>query len=375
MAVYKRGRVYWYDFRFNGARHHASCKTRNAVAAKSIESKVRTDLAMGLHGLTPLKAAPTLDKFAVTFREHIRAASLEETTIKFYEAKLLRLLDFKPIASAHLNLIDEEMLENYTKHRRKTVNVGSVILELATLRRLLRYAWKVKKLIPNVPNFPALTGGNERTFVLTQTQESIYLAMASALLHDFGILALDTGVRVNEGLRLEWENVTLEPIGDARLGSIYIPRGKSKNAKRTLSLTPRVKAMLETRRRLFPATRYVFESRRKPGTPIVHGTMDRHHEDVRDAAKTETGDLMFPEEFVVHSLRHTFGTRLGEANTPPYTIMRIMGHASIEQSQRYVHPTPDGMERAFEQLDAMNRFLSGNALEVPTVFTTVEELE
>ncbi len=56
----------------------------------------------------------------------------------------------------------------------------------------------------------------------------------------------------------------------------------------------------------------------------------------------------------MHSLRHTMLTRLGEAGADAFTIMRIAGHSSVTVSQRYVHPTPEGMERAFERLEDLN---------------------
>jgi hypothetical protein len=47
-------------------------------------------------------------------------------------------------------------------------------------------------------------------------------------------------------------------------------------------------------------------------------------------------------------------TRLGEAGAEAFTIMRIAGHSSVTISQRYVHPTPEGLERAFERLEDLN---------------------
>ena len=47
-------------------------------------------------------------------------------------------------------------------------------------------------------------------------------------------------------------------------------------------------------------------------------------------------------------------TRLGEAGADAFTIMRIAGHSNVTVSQRYVHPTPEGMERAFERLEMLN---------------------
>ena len=34
--------------------------------------------------------------------------------------------------------------------------------------------------------------------------------------------------------------------------------------------------------------------------------------------------------------------------------MRIAGHSSVEVSQKYVHPSTDAMERAFERLETLN---------------------
>jgi hypothetical protein len=48
-------------------------------------------------------------------------------------------------------------------------------------------------------------------------------------------------------------------------------------------------------------------------------------------------------------------TRLGEAGADAFTIMRIAGHGSVTVSQRSVHPTPAGMERAFERLEQLNQ--------------------
>jgi site-specific recombinase XerD len=64
--------------------------------------------------------------------------------------------------------------------------------------------------------------------------------------------------------------------------------------------------------------------------------------------------LKLPEDFVIHSLRHTMLTRLGEAGADAFTIMRIAGHSSMTVSQRYVHPTPESLERAFERLENLD---------------------
>ena len=76
-------------------------------------------------------------------------------------------------------------------------------------------------------------------------------------------------------------------------------------------------------------------------------TLEDQHKRMRDSLK-------LPKDAVIHSFRHTFGTRLGEAGADAFTIMRAMGHSTVVVSQNYVHPTPEAMERAFERLNAAN---------------------
>ena len=58
-----------------------------------------------------------------------------------------------------------------------------------------------------------------------------------------------------------------------------------------------------------------------------------------------------PTDFVLHSFRHTYGTRLGETGADAFTIMRLMGHSTVTMSQRYVHPSPVAMENAVSQME------------------------
>jgi integrase len=78
--------------------------------------------------------------------------------------------------------------------------------------------------------------------------------------------------------------------------------------------------------------------------------------------------LKLCREFVIHSLRHTFLTGLGESGAEALTIMKLAGHSSIAMSQRYVHPTPEAMERAMERLDSMNQKALEGLKEAPKDF-------
>ena len=49
-----------------------------------------------------------------------------------------------------------------------------------------------------------------------------------------------------------------------------------------------------------------------------------------------------------HDLRHEYGSRLGDADVNLKKIARLMGHARTQQTERYVHPTDDGLLAATE---------------------------
>ena len=375
MAVYKRGKIYWYDFWFNGERYQASTKTRNLRTAEQIEAKAKTDLALGLYGLAPLKPAPSLTKYAERFREFVRTRhKAHPETISFYLEKLGRLLEFRALADSRLNRIDEAMIDQYIQHRRGQVNKPATVnRELATLRRLLHVASDVHKLIARVPRIKLLPGETEREFVLSQDQEKSYLAVAEDTLRDFAILSLDTGVRAGEGVTLEWMDVHFEPAPKSKFGYIQIRERGRKKRGRILSMTPRVKATLENRRRFLPDAVHVFPGRSKDRHILV-SSLDHQHVRARIKAKDDGEKPIFTtKDFVIHSLRHTFGTRLGESGADAFTIMKIMGHASVTVSQRYVHPTPERLESAFARLNAMNEFLREGKIEVPTEVTTGEK--
>lgn len=345
MGVFKRGRVYWYHFLFNGEHVQESTKQGNPRTARQMEAAHKTALAKGEVGIRERKPVPLLKDFAQRFIDAIEVrCAAKRNTVQFYASKLARLLKFEPLADARLDRIDEALIESYVQGRSKQVAPASVNRELATLRRLLRLAHEWRE-IDRVPRIRLLPGERERIFVLNHAQEREYLSSAPQPLHDAAMLMLDTGLRVGEVLALDWHDVHLEPAGAARLGYLHVRSGKSKNAKRNLSLTPRVRAMLETRLAAARLSPLVFTSEGGTGSLSIF-TLEDQHSRVRKA--------MGLSECVIHSFRHTFGTRVGEAGADAFTIMRAMGHSTVTVSQKYVHPTPEAMERAFERLEALN---------------------
>jgi integrase len=343
MAIFKRGRIYWYHFVFNGEHVQESSKQGNPRVARQIEAAHRTRLAKGEVGIQERQKAPRLSEFASRFKDFTEVrCKARPSTVVFYKNKLARLLEFDFIADARLDQIDEALVERFVLDRRKQVEPATVNRELATLRRMLRLAQEWK-LIDRVPRIRLLDGERTRDFVLNQQLEHEYLGHAPQPLRNIALLILETGLRIGEALMLQWDHIRLEPLPRAKFGYLKVVAGKSKNARRTIPLTDRVALML--RRRMGQTTSPLVFANRE-GKPYLVTSINHLHHKVRSS-------MGLPKDFVIHSLRHTMLTRLGESGVDAFTIMRIAGHSSITVSQRYVHPSQEAMERAFQCLEAL----------------------
>ncbi len=150
-------------------------------------------------------------------------------------------------------------------------------------------------------------------------QERIYLEFAPDPLKDAAVLMVDTGLRVGEVLVLEWRVVALSAAPGAPHGFLCIRRGKMVNARRFIPLTSRVRSMLETCQTESKAI-FVFTDE-SGAAPLSRFMLRDQHVKIRRAMK-------LPADAVIHSLRHTALTRLGEAGADAFSIMKLAGHST-----------------------------------------------
>src|SRR5215467_5896856 len=114
MALFKRGRVWWYEFVFKGQRIQESTRQRNKDTARDMEASRRTALAKGLVGIEDIKPVRTLAEYADRFRSHIAARCAQTPApVDFYYKKLARLLEYSPLRRARLDRVDLALIDSY----------------------------------------------------------------------------------------------------------------------------------------------------------------------------------------------------------------------------------------------------------------------
>lgn len=153
-------------------------------------------------------------------------------------------------------------------------------------------------------------------------------------------VSLATGMRRGELLALTWDAV------DLKRQTIYLEGEETKSYQsREIPLNDYVVKILRkwNLQQGRPRDGYVF-----PGPTGHVANLKKSFGAVLDAAEikreTPQGRLTW------HSLRHTFGTRLGAAGVDPQTLRELMGHADLATTQRYLQSDEDRRRDAVARL-------------------------
>ena len=337
MAIYKRGKVYWYKFTWNGKAIRESTKQGNDKVARQMEAAHRTSLAKGEVGIREKRAVPTLAEFC---KQRIEPWAQRRSSWIWYRAGIRALLRCKPLANLRLDQIQGEEAGDFAARRQSEgLEVGSVNSSLRVLRRVIRLAveWGV---LEKAPKIDLLAGERRRERVVTPQEEQQYLAVASPLLAAVATVLADTGLRPDECHRLRWEEITW---ANGRNGTLLVTHGKTAAARRVLPMSLRVRSVLEGRWIVLgrPRDGWIWPAPTKTGH-IDHSSLKKQH--------TRAVKLSAVRPFVLYSLRHTFLTRLGESGCDAWTLAKVAGHSSVAISSRYVHPSEDAVLAAISRL-------------------------
>ena len=248
MSIYKRGGVYWYKFMWQGKLVRESTKQGNDKVARQMESAHRTSLAKGEVGIREKRVAATLAQFIEARFEPWARSTFEKTSPKtwrdYYRVGVRTILAYKALAGLRLDEITSEKVADFAAYRQSQgVQVSTVNSSLQVLRRALRLAaeWGLIQAAPRVKLQP---GARHHEHVVSLQEEARYLVAVPEPLASVAAVLVDTGLRPEECFRLRWESITWT---NGRHGTLLVTHGKTAAARRMLPVTPRVRAVLETR--------------------------------------------------------------------------------------------------------------------------------
>lgn len=238
--------------------------------------------------------------------------------------------------------LTEFAVTGYIKARREQgAATATINRELSTLNhflaRCVEWKWVKEK--------PRISKGDEPRKKIVVLNPNDQQALMQAAIGDqdpltwlFVAIALGTGMRHSEILRIRWEHI------DTDLRRIHLPTAKA--GSREQPIPPTLASTLARERDqldnpaawLFPTTRA--DAKREHRQTMAH--------QFRRAVKRAKLD---PGKVTPHVLRHTAITGLVQAGVDLPTIQRISGHKTLEMVLRYTHLSDDHIDEAVAKLD------------------------
>jgi integrase len=342
MAVYRRGKIWWYSFEFQGRRIQESTGFKNLKRAKDAEAIRRTDLLERRAGLTPKKSPPRFEEFILAFlkwskqKHRPKTYELHENNCKslrrYFEGKWLDEITPGMVEDFKLARVQERRWGE--KHER-TISVVTVNRALATLRLMFNYAERCEYQLPNPVRRVEFYKEPRSIRTISLEEEIAYFAAASQPLKDVARIILDTGMRPDEVFRIEFANI------DFSRRSIFNTFGKTPAATRKLTMTDEVYFLLKARA-ASAHSRYAFPSPVNPDRPIARLHKAHYGAVARAGIK---------QRFVLYDLRHTYASHAVMAGVDLPTLAALLGHTSIQMTMRYVHPAEEHKREATGKLE------------------------
>ena len=172
---------------------------------------------------------------------------------------------------------------------------------------------------------------NQIVRYLSDDEETAILNACSDTMKPIVLCALHTGMRREEMLSLKWQEVDLEQ----RL--IRVRFSKSKKS-RYIPVNDQLLEVLKALPR-WDDCEYVFAN---------PDTRNRWF-DIK-VAWAYTIRRSKVKNFRFHDLRHTFASRLVQSGVQIQVVQELLGHATLEMTQRYAHLAPGDLRRAVDLL-------------------------
>jgi integrase len=346
MAVYRRGKIWWYRFEFGGRRIQKSSHLANKHKAEQMEAKYKTDLAEGHAGIC--RKAPPL-RFDEAVQRFLEWSSYKHRP-KTHEGHKMQCDILKRFFYGKwLDQITPEIVEHFRLVRlheeRKNANDGSTVSPATVNRALETLRLIFNHLELKSPTRKEMFFDEEgKTRVVSVREELAYFRETSQPLRDIATVILQTGMRPDEVFRMEVRNL------DFGRRTIFNPSGKTKAAKRAIPMTNEVFEILRNRSKE-TRSRWVFSSPAGPGRPARPDLPIKGVRKAHDAAIKRAG---IQEHFRLYDLRHTYATRAAQAGIDVLTLAALLGHTTIQMTSRYVHPTDQHKREAVQKLEAYN---------------------
>lgn len=308
----------------------------NKTIAQQQEAIIQTKLLAGT--MVSERAQSAMMTFAAWAKEYVeieevkrlrsyreRCQRITSVLVPFFGKKLLQDITAKDV-------------QDFRQDRLRGRAVATVNVDHNILKHMLKHAMKRDLVTRNVACLVAAPKPrNARDRVLTPEEWTRLYRAAPDWFKPVLLTGYHTGMRLEEILTLTWDRVDLEK------GRIFLPGALTKTGEdRDVPMTPTLRQRLSDLRHREGVTRIKGLVFTKNGRKLTHT-----YREVQRLCEEQK-----IEDFVFHDLRHCAVTNLADAGVDTETIMKIVGHSSVEMFLRYRKVRAEKLDAAMRRLDA-----------------------
>jgi len=358
MGVYRRtdAETYWMSLVIEGKRLRQDTGVQNRKVAGEIfaawQVQVARDRWLGAPAPTPTHTVQELiAEYLATVTPRKAPASQRRDHVVLEEFR-------RRWGILGLEHLRTKTLEDYLAARLHNVTLATVSKELGVLKsaygRAMRWEWVTTTPFRGI----ALNQeGEARMRWLTDDEAARLVGAAAPWLRDLILVGLDTGLRRSNLVGLQWS--WLHDHGT----TLVIPRQhvKAKKATVMIPLTTRAATIIAQQPRHAPCVFTQSDGR-------VYSPEQVSMAVIRTAKQVQLPGVS------VHTLRHTFISRLVQAGRPLPEVAALAGHRAITMTMRYAHLAPSHLRAGIQVLEQRNtRQTGGPALSTEFCVTPVSQ--
>lgn len=204
---------------------------------------------------------------------------------------------------------------------------------------IIRFMYDVVLDTPiNQKQIPMFKGKRRLPKILSEEELNIFFnACENYMYKTIFMMIYGSGLRISEAVDIRVEDV------DSKNMRLFVRNGKGERERYTVL----PKASLEMLRKYYKIYKpkhpegYMFLN--KEGKPLKTERLRVFFRKYRRKAGIS-------EDFIVHSLRHSFATKLVEEGVPLVQVKELLGHSCIRSTMTYVH-VANNMQRVESPLD------------------------
>ncbi|MCL2840291.1 MAG: site-specific integrase [Defluviitaleaceae bacterium] len=302
----------------------------------------------------------TVAEWVQFWLENYKANTLKSKTYDSYEYSLNKHIR-DSIGNLKLNKIRPDSIQQlYNQMHKRNLSASTIRITHITLSQAFEQAIK-NELIHANPCKATVRPKSEKkkiTALTVEQQKMLIQHCNESVYHNLFIFLLNTGMRVGESTALLWEDVNFEEktIEISKTVSDIVNRDEEATTKRkTIIDTAKTAHSIRTIPMNDTSMKVLNRQKEKNNSIFIFSSKSETilaYRNIGRAFNELLKNCNLSDSITVHTLRHTFATRLLEKGVNPKVVSDLLGHASVQITlDVYSHVMPNIKSDAVNLLD------------------------